>query len=202
MRETILTCAREQFSTLGYEATTIRSIGAAAGCDPALVTYYFGSKQQLFRACFNLPEDPTELILTRANEGLDGLARRLLEGGLDLYEQRLSRETMEALMRALITDSATTQRFRTWYREEILGQWLESLGVAEDPAVLARIEAMLGSMFGIAVMRYIVNLEPLASMSRRELIDMVEPGLQRQFDEVVALARTRAAVRQWSPPTS
>ena len=49
-REAILEAARRQFADLGYDRTTLRSVAAEAGVDPALVVHFFGSKQQLFLA--------------------------------------------------------------------------------------------------------------------------------------------------------
>ena len=47
-RADILSAARRRFATDGYEPTTLRAIAADVGVDAALVTRYFGSKQDLF----------------------------------------------------------------------------------------------------------------------------------------------------------
>ena len=44
----ILSAARRRFATEGYEPTTLRAIAADVGVDAALVSRYFGSKQDLF----------------------------------------------------------------------------------------------------------------------------------------------------------
>ncbi|MFD7733559.1 TetR family transcriptional regulator [Kitasatospora phosalacinea] len=49
-RQAILAAARELFSELGYEQTTVRAVAHRAGVDPALVMKYFGSKEGLFDA--------------------------------------------------------------------------------------------------------------------------------------------------------
>lgn len=48
----ILASAERLFSGNAYEAVSIRDIAAAAEVNSALVRYYFGSKEQLFRALF------------------------------------------------------------------------------------------------------------------------------------------------------
>lgn len=46
----ILDAAEPLFAQQGFAATTIKQIGAAAGVNPALIYYYFGSKEELYRA--------------------------------------------------------------------------------------------------------------------------------------------------------
>lgn len=46
----ILDAAEELFARQGFAATTIKQIGAAAGANPALIYYYFRSKEGLYRA--------------------------------------------------------------------------------------------------------------------------------------------------------
>lgn len=45
----ILDAAEALFAGQGFSATTIKQIGAAAGVNPALIYYYFGSKEELYR---------------------------------------------------------------------------------------------------------------------------------------------------------
>jgi AcrR family transcriptional regulator len=46
----ILDAAEDLFAEHGFDATTIKQIGAAAGVNPALIYYYFGSKEGLYHA--------------------------------------------------------------------------------------------------------------------------------------------------------
>ena len=49
-REQILDAAEALFARKGLEPTTIKEIGSAANQNPALLYYYFGSKEELYRA--------------------------------------------------------------------------------------------------------------------------------------------------------
>lgn len=60
-RADILAAARKQFSTDGYERTTMRAVAAAVGVDPALVFRYFGGKQDLFAEAAELTVDLPDL---------------------------------------------------------------------------------------------------------------------------------------------
>ncbi len=48
-REAILDAAERLFARQGFAATTIKQIGAEAGVNPALLYYYFGDKEALYR---------------------------------------------------------------------------------------------------------------------------------------------------------
>ncbi|HEX8244257.1 MAG TPA: CerR family C-terminal domain-containing protein [Longimicrobium sp.] len=67
-RDLILDAAEELFAGQGFDSTTIKQIGARAQANPALIYYYFGSKDTLYRA-----------VLRRLFEGLIGAAARRLD---------------------------------------------------------------------------------------------------------------------------
>ncbi|WP_288335820.1 TetR/AcrR family transcriptional regulator [uncultured Varibaculum sp.] len=195
MREQIKRVAESQFIARGYDGTTMRSIAKGAGCDPAMVSYYFGSKQRLFRDCFDLPLDPLQQILQLWEPGLEGIADRLLDFAFTLYEERLTKDRMKALMRALITDSETTQRFRAYMSENLLkggAEVLNTLQIASGQEVneeletnfQALIEILMSMIYGVATMRYIVQLEPVASMERSEFQNRLAPILQTQIENL------------------
>lgn len=195
MRDQIKQVAESQFIARGYDGTTMRSIAKKAGCDPAMVSYYFGSKQRLFRDCFDLPLDPLEQVLQLWEPGIEGVAERLLDFAFTLYEERLTKDRMKALMRALITDAETTQRFRSYIRDNLqkgVVQLLDSLAPYLPPAQKRHlevrfpmlIEILMSMIYGVATMRYIVQLEPVASMDRSELQNRLAPILQSQINNL------------------
>lgn len=195
MRDQIKQVAESQFIARGYDGTTMRSIAKKAGCDPAMVSYYFGSKQRLFRDCFDLPLDPLEQVLQLWEPGIEGVAERLLDFAFTLYEERLTKDRMKALMRALITDAETTQRFRSYIRDNLqkgVVQLLDSLAPYLPPAQKRHlevrfpmlIEILMSMIYGVATMRYIVQLEPVASMDRSELQNRLAPILQTQINNL------------------
>lgn len=195
MRDQIKQVAERQFIARGYDGTTMRSIAKKTGCDPAMVSYYFGSKQRLFRECFDLPLDPLEQVLQLWEPGIEGVAERLLDFAFTLYEERLTKDRMKALMRALITDAETTQRFRSYIRDNLqkgVVQLLDSLAPYLPPVQKRQLESrfpmlieiLMSMIYGVATMRYIVQLEPVASMERSELQNRLAPILQTQIENL------------------
>lgn len=58
VRESLLDAAEGLFSQSGYAGTTIRAIAEAAGANPALVHYYFGTKRELLVAVMDRTLEP------------------------------------------------------------------------------------------------------------------------------------------------
>jgi AcrR family transcriptional regulator len=52
MRDTILDAAEQLFSETGYSATSFRAIASDANVNPALISYYYGTKRALYEAVF------------------------------------------------------------------------------------------------------------------------------------------------------
>jgi|GEM_PF-228103 TetR/AcrR family transcriptional regulator len=46
----LITAAEVLFTQKGYYPVTIKELGEKAGCSPALISYYFGGKKDLYRA--------------------------------------------------------------------------------------------------------------------------------------------------------
>jgi AcrR family transcriptional regulator len=72
-RGNILDVAEQVFAAFGYSATSLRDIASRAQINPALITYYFGSKQNLFETVFKRRGSQ---IADRWTELLDGLEQR------------------------------------------------------------------------------------------------------------------------------
>ncbi len=186
IRDNIREVAREQFITHGYDGTTLREISRQVGCDSAMVSYYFGAKQRLFRECFNLPLDPVEFILANLKDGPQGAGERMVRHALELYEEQFTADTMRTLMHALMTDTATNQRFRNYIHHEVLESVRQELGATKHMA--EEIELAISAMYGVVTMRYIVRLEPLASMPVDRLVRELAPIVQYRIDRIFVLS--------------
>ena len=175
-REAILAAARELFAKEGYDAATVRGIAAAAGVDPALVRHYFGDKEHLFVETLELPIDPAELVLRILAQGADGLGLRLAQFFLETWDR--ADMPFVALLRSVATNERAAATLREFISREVLGQVAAALKLP-DPEQRA---ALTGSqLVGLALMRYVIRLEPLASMDRDQLARLVAPVLQRHL---------------------
>jgi AcrR family transcriptional regulator len=175
-RDAILEAARRQFAEAGYELTSIRSIAAEAEVNAALVVHFFGSKEQLFRAAVTWPFDPAELMPRILGPGTAGLGERLTRVFLTFWDDP---ETSPRLL-ALLRSAMTNESFARLLREFVVTQLFQHLAeVVEGPDRELREELAAAHLLGIAVLRRVLRVEPLASASVDEVASRVGPVLDR-----------------------
>jgi AcrR family transcriptional regulator len=175
-RAAILEAARAAFAETGYDRATIRGIAAAAGVDPALVLHYFGSKEGLFEAALELPVRPADVFARGAAAGPDQLGATVVRTFLEAWEPPESRVRLQAMLRSAMTNETAMGMIRDLLVREVFGPITQTLGVPD-----AQLRATLvGSQFiGLAIMRFVGRVEPLASASIDELVAAVGPTVQR-----------------------
>ncbi|MBN4925824.1 TetR family transcriptional regulator [Hoyosella rhizosphaerae] len=176
-REAILAAARELFTTLGFDKASIRKIAARAQVDPALIPYHCGTKQQLFVAAMRAPINPVDVVAGIADGDLDGLGRRLIEAFLAVWDSPAG-NGLALTLQAVLTQEGMTTAIREFATSEIIPIITGKLD-GPEPERRLRANLVLSQILGLAVTRYIVKIEPLASASAHEVADRVAPNLQR-----------------------
>ncbi len=175
-REKILEAAREEFAARGFDRATIRRIASVAGVDPALVLHYIGCKAQLFGDAISIPVEPAEVLRGSAVAGLESVGVVVVTAFLQNWEDERYRPRLVALVRSAVTSDAALERVRDYLSRRIFGPITRELGVADGElrATLAG-----SQLIGLAMMRYVLGIEPLASASRASLVAAVGPSVQR-----------------------
>ena len=175
-REAILRAARESFGASGYAGTTIRGVAREAGVDPALVHRFYGSKESLFAATLDLPADPSVILPALLGEGLDGLGERVVRTFLTLWDGTPGQGPMLALIRSAAADESAAALLRDFLTRVAMGPLAKAAG-GDSPELRATLVA--SQMLGLAVSRYVLRLEPLASTPADELARHLGPTLDR-----------------------
>jgi AcrR family transcriptional regulator len=175
-RTAILSAAKEAFGAQGYGATSLRAVARTAGVDPALVLHFFGSKDGLFEAALELPLDPAVVVVSLLEGGVEGLGQRVVRTFLGVWDATPGQGPMLAMLRSAVSheDSATM------LRELLLRVILRPLAVGaggDDPDLRASLLA--SQVVGLAVTRYVLRLEPVASADADTLAPLLGPTLQR-----------------------
>jgi AcrR family transcriptional regulator len=191
-REKILAAARSHFSEAGYEGGTVRGIASAAAVDPSLVLHYFGSKEGVFRAAMDFPIDPAEFIPRLLAPGLDGLGERLTRFFLDTWDSPAGQPLL-GLIRSVVGNEDAAAMMREFIGREVLARIARALEV-DKPQLRASLAA--SSMIGLAMVRYVIKLEPLASTPSDQIAEWVGPAVQRYLTDPAVTARQSRTSRK------
>jgi AcrR family transcriptional regulator len=175
-REAILQAATEEFGERGYDQATIRGVARRAGVDAALVHHYFGRKQDLFIAALDLPVNPADLATSMLAEDPEVAGERIVGLFVSVWDHAASRQPLMALIRSAVSSEQAAAMLREFATREIFTQVALRLG---KPDARLRANLVVSQLFGLAFARYIVKVEPIASMSTAELTAAVAPTVQR-----------------------
>jgi AcrR family transcriptional regulator len=178
-RGAILAAARESFAHKGFAGTTIRAVAASAGVDAALVHHYFGSKDDLFIAALEIPVDPRQVVPLVFAEGVEGAGERLLRVFVSVWEDPDARLPLIALVRASLGEAGPVNLLREGVLRMIFTPLREIL---PGPDAEERVQLVLSQLVGLVVARYVLAVEPLASMPPEEVVAWVAPTVQRYLD--------------------
>jgi hypothetical protein len=140
------------------------------------VIHYFGSKDALFAEVLQLPLRPRE-VFTRVVASQSGqIGATLVRTFLEAWEPPEQRVRLTAMLRSATTNEAAMQILRDLLIREVFTPMTEVLGVPDGQLRAT----LVGSQFvGLALMRYIGGVEPLASATIDELVVAVGPTVQR-----------------------
>lgn len=191
-RDEIVRAARELFGEHGFEVTTVRAIGRRAGVDAALVHHFFSTKASLFAAAVAdvvVSGDP----VTRALDGpVHGAGERLVLAFLLRWELDEDGPALLAIVRSAAINADAMAALGV-----CIGGHLAA-GLADivdgDPGDAALRAELIGShLLGIAMLRYVVPIGPIAALAADDVAALVGPGVQRYLTEPVPVGVAAAA---------
>jgi AcrR family transcriptional regulator len=143
------------------------------------VHHYFGSKDDLFLAALDIPVDPRRLVPRVFDEGVSGAGERLLRLFLSVWDDPHTRLPLIALVRSSLVQETP----ETLLQQGILRMVLVPLRAALPPEEAdRRVQLVISQMVGLVVTRYVLALEPLASMPPADVVAWVAPTIQRYLD--------------------
>ncbi len=174
-RTAVLAAARSGFAEKGFRGTTIRGVAAEAGVDPALVHHYFGTKDDLFLAAMELPVDP-RVVVSHVSEGpLDEAAERFLIALLGVWDDPATQPALLTAARRLLEPGGELL-FTQGFLPLVIVPIGSKLGLDHSEH---RMSLVASQVMGLILMRYVLRVEPLASLPAEAVIATYAPTLQR-----------------------
>ncbi|MCI0387087.1 TetR family transcriptional regulator, partial [Streptomyces sp. CNQ085] len=178
-RDRILASARAEFAERGYDKASIRSIARGAEVDPALVHHYFGTKERVFEAAAEISFAPAaEGLGHLASHGPDSLGEELVRFFLGVWENPAGRVPLLAVFRSALSNETAARIFRGMVTRQLTARVARRLDVPDREL---RVELAAAQMVGAAIMRYVLEIEPLASAEPEELVARLAPAVQHHL---------------------
>lgn len=182
-RRAILGAARATFAARGYEQTTIRAVAARAGVDASMVMRYFRSKAGLFTAAVTMDLQVPDLHSVSASRRGELLVRHFVSR----WEDPLRDDELIALLRTGVTSETVAERLQA-----VLSQLItEPIAALANERAAERGTLIAAQLLGLALCRYILRFEPLASLPADDVVAAVAPSVQRYLTRPAASPSAR-----------
>lgn len=176
-RDAIVAAARTRFAAGGFAGASLRSIAHDAGVDPSLIRHYFGGKAGLLVATMELPFNPLERLAEVMIGGRHGLAERLLQTFLASWDPH--RDVFSAIFRTQIVGVHGESPVQMLLLNVVTRTVTEALE-GEDAALRASLVA--SQLLGLAMLRYIIELKPLATAPVDDVVQHYAKPMQILID--------------------
>ncbi|WP_151773244.1 TetR/AcrR family transcriptional regulator [Streptomyces abyssomicinicus] len=169
-RAAILRAAVARFAADGYERATIRAIARDADIDPSMVMRYYGNKEGLFRAASEIDLRMPDFAGVRAEEAGEALVRHFLQR----WEEDGS---LAAMLRVGLASGLDEGRQQALLEGQVGPAVARFCAV---PAEIPRRTALVASqVLGMAVLRYLLEVPTVTSMTHDEIVAWLAPTVQR-----------------------
>lgn len=175
----ILAAARDEFAEHGWAGTAIRAVARTADVDPALIYHYFGSKEGLLDAATTPPQRWLDAVAATWATPRADLGRQLIRTVLDTWTDAEIGPILRAVVLTAAHEDKTREKLRLIVERGLIGG--STLGADEEER-LRRSGLIATQLIGLALLRYVWKIEPIASMSEDQVLAAMAPNLQRYVE--------------------
>jgi AcrR family transcriptional regulator len=151
-------------------------VAAGAGVDAALVHHYFGTKQQLFAAAIQLPINPMTVLVPMRETPVEELGLRLPSVLLPIWDSEMGAGLI-ATLRSLLS-GAEVSLARSFLQEVVVAEVGSRVDTPPGTGII-RAQLVASQLMGVVMVRYIVKIEPFASLPAEQVAKTIAPNLQR-----------------------
>jgi AcrR family transcriptional regulator len=166
----IVAAARASFAEHGWAGTTMRGVARDAGVDPALVHYYFGSKEDLIEASTTPPPEWMEAMQAAVTSPEQTRGEAIVRNVMWVYRQ----PELADLWRSVLLAAAHEPRTREKIVQIVASSIVPAVAstITKEERIL-RASLVASQTLGMVMMRYIWRIEPLASLPDEEIVALV-----------------------------
>lgn len=147
--------------------------------------HFYGSKHELFVAAMRLPFDPSQLLPELLAPGVAGLGERLVRKFIETWDSPEGRHLV-GFIRSVVTREEAATMMREFFTHRMVRRIAAALAIDEP---YRRASLIASQLFGLALARYVIKLEPIASATADELARLVGPTVQRYLTAPLAAPR-------------
>lgn len=174
-KERILRCAKARFAEDGYARTSLRAIARDADVDHSLVSYYYGSKEGLFKAVTELVLSPAQVFDAVTEHVPEHLIGRLgLEAAITAWDHPDYQQGLSQLIADAMASPDGMRTFREYLQTEMVARIAQVIGGADASKRATPAASIIAGLF---FTRYILKLESVASMSPRDVVSYHTPAM-------------------------
>ena len=138
--------------------------------------HYFGTKRQLFAAAIHLPIDPIEILGPLRETPVEEMGLKLPSLLLPLWDSELGAGLI-ATVRSLMSGSEVS--LARFFLQDIIGGEVGPRVDNPPGTGQIRIQFVASQLIGVVMARYIVQIEPFASLPAEQIAQTIAPNLQR-----------------------
>jgi len=176
MVERIIAAARTSFAHNGWAGTTMRAIAREVDVDPALVHYYFASKEDLLDAATMPPAEWLEVISRTSSVPARGRGEAMVRNLIWSWNQPAIRDALSSILMTAAHEPRTREKLKAFLTASLLPAIADRI---EGEERILRASLTASQVVGVVMMRWVWEIEPLASLPEDELVALVAPTIQR-----------------------
>lgn len=195
--QALLVAGRTAFARFGYAAASVRDIARAAGVNPALVRYHFGSKEGLYRQVIDAAMGGLRTRLLAAFHQA-GTPRERIHRVIGAYLEHLAheRDFPRLIQRALLNNDPHLRRVANDYLQPLVDTLRPFVG-RRAVGNLGNLEELIVSVFGAIIAPFLY--EPLLNdLFRRDVLSPA--ALKRRRRHIESLVELTLAQLPFPEP--
>jgi TetR/AcrR family transcriptional regulator len=193
----ILVAAEKVFAEKGLKGARVKEIADLSGVNPALINYYFGSKEKLYRTVIeNFYVRVERLAISVMEQEVDARAKlhRLIEFGIELLGE--NEHVSRIFVREFVDNGPYSEVIIKGYLRRIFAtaQKLVPAGTEREKGREAQVMHFIFSALGAMVLFYIsgpvikeiwkrdVFTKKMIEERKKEVIQLIFNGIGKQFN--------------------